>query len=68
LTGLCLAGPSMLTATTLPKDAKALPPEAQKVFLEAYNADFGWRCSEGHAEKAAWRAVGSRWPDLGPKE
>lgn len=58
----------MLSTATLPKDAKALPAEAQRVFLDAYNADFGWRCSEGHAEKAAWRQVKGRWPDLGPQE
>jgi cation transport regulator ChaB len=51
-----------LKAETLPKDAKALPPEAQQVFLTTYNIDFGWRCSESHAEKAAWRAVHARWP------
>ena len=58
----------MLTLATLPKDAKALPPEAQAAFLAAYNKDFSWRCSEGHAEKAAWRVVGTRWPELVPKE
>lgn len=58
----------MLTLTTLPKDAKALPAEAQAAFLAAYNRDFGSRCSEGHAEKAAWRVVGNQWPDLVPKE
>lgn len=57
-----------LSVSTLPKDAKALPPEAQDVFLRVYNEDFGWRCSEAHAAKAAWRAVGERWPDLVPKE
>lgn len=51
-----------LTPATLPKDAKALAPEAQQAFLTAYNQDFAWRSSEGHAEKAAWRAVRSRWP------
>ena len=58
----------MLTLATLPKDAKALPAEAQAAFLEAYNKDFAWRCAEGHAEKAAWRVVGAKWPDLVPKE
>ena len=58
----------MLTLATLPKDAKALPPEAQQAFLAAYNKDFAQRCQEGHAEKAAWRVVGSRWPELAPKE
>jgi hypothetical protein len=58
----------MLTLATLPKDAKALPPEAQEAFLAAYNKDFSWRCSEGHAEKAAWRAVAARWPQSVPKE
>lgn len=57
-----------ITFATLPKDAKAMPPEAQAVFLDVYNRDFGWRCSEAHAAKAAWRAVGGRWPDLVPKE
>ena len=57
-----------LSLATLPKDAKAMPPEAQQVFLASYNRDFGWRCSEAHAAKAAWRAVGGRWPDLVPKE
>ena len=58
----------MLTLATLPKDAKALPPEAQTAFLAAYNRDFGMRCSEGHAEKAAWRTVAARWPQSVPKE
>ena len=53
---------------SLPKDAKALPADAQNEFLAAYNKDFGWRSSEGHAEKAAWRAVRAKWPTLGPKE
>jgi len=57
-----------LSPTTLPKEAKALPAEAQQVFMDAYNADFGWRCSEQHAQKAAWRAVIARWPTLAPKE
>lgn len=57
-----------LSLATLPKTAKALPPEAQQVFLTAYNADFGWRCSEGHAEKAAWAAIAARWPEHAPKE
>lgn len=58
----------MLTLATLPKNAKALPPEAQAAFLDSYNRDFSWRCSEGHAEKAAWRAIAGRWPTLVPKE
>lgn len=57
-----------VTLASLPKDAKALPPEAQKAFMDAYNRDFGWRCSEAHAAKAAWLAVGSRWPETLPKE
>lgn len=57
-----------LSLATLPKDAKALPPEGQQAFLAVYNKDFGWRCSEAHAAKAAWRAVGERWPTLVPKE
>ena len=58
----------MLTLATLPKTAKALPPEPQQVFLAAYNKDFAWRSSEGHAEKAAWRVVQGKWPALVPKE
>lgn len=54
----------MLKLDTIPKDAKALPAEAQQAFLDAYNKDFGWRCSESHAEKAAWRTVHARWPEL----
>lgn len=50
-----------LTLTTLPKEAKPLPPEGQRLFLDAYNKDFGWRCSESHAEKAAWRVVRDRY-------
>lgn len=57
-----------LSLATLPKDAKALPPEAQKVFLDVYNRDFGWRCSEAHAAKAAWLEVAQRWPESLPKE
>ena len=43
--------------TSIPKPAKELPDDAKQVFVDAYNEDFGWRCSESHAEKAAWRAV-----------
>lgn len=57
-----------LSLETLPKDAKALPAEAQRLFLSTYNVDFGWRCSEQHAQKAAWRAVQAQFPGLGPKE
>jgi hypothetical protein len=57
-----------VTLASLPKDAKALPPEAQKAFMDAYNRDFGWRCSEAHAAKAAWLSVASRWPEHLPKE
>lgn len=57
----------MLTLATLPKDAKALPAAAQALFLESYNKDFAWRCSEGHAEKAAWREVIAQHPELAPK-
>ena len=39
------------------KDAKALPDAAKTLFMDTYNEDFGWRCSEAHALKAAWRAV-----------
>ncbi len=41
----------------LPKDVKALPEEAHKTWVDAYNKDFGWRCSESHATKAAWRII-----------
>ena len=51
-----------LTLDSLPKTAKALPPEAQRVYADTYNRDFGWRCSEAHAEKAAWRAVVAQFP------
>lgn len=53
------------TLDALPKAAKALPPEAQALFVQAYNTDFGWRASEAHAEKAAWRAVRSRFEERG---
>lgn len=49
---------------SLPKAAKVLPADAQKVWVDAYNADFGWRCSESHAEKAAWRLVRAQFPNL----
>ena len=52
-----------VTLASLPKVAKALPPEGQKVYADAYNRDFGWRASEAHAEKAAWRAVAQRFPE-----
>ncbi len=52
-----------ISMEALPKMAKTLPPDAQRVFVEAYNQDFGWRCSEAHAEKAAWRAVLERFPE-----
>jgi len=29
-----------VSLATLPKEAKALPPEAQQAFVQAYNADF----------------------------
>jgi hypothetical protein len=57
-----------LTLATIPKEAKTLPAEAQQIFLATYNKDFGWRCSEAHAAKAAWLAVGARWPESMPKE
>ena len=41
----------------LPKHVKALPEEAQRTWVDAYNKDFAWRAQESHAEKAAWRAV-----------
>ncbi len=50
-----------MTLDKLPKAAAELPEEAQALFEETYNDDFGWRCSEAHAEKAAWRAVWSQW-------
>ena len=51
------------TLESLPKQAKTLPPDAQKAWVDAYNADFGWRCSESHAEKAAWRVVRSHYEE-----
>ncbi len=41
----------------LPKPVKALPDDGQRMWVEEYNKDFGWRCSESHAEKAAWNVV-----------
>lgn len=41
----------------LPKDVQALPAEAQALWITEYNTDFGWRCSEAHAAKAAWRTI-----------
>ncbi|MFA5944735.1 MAG: hypothetical protein WC876_09740 [Candidatus Thermoplasmatota archaeon] len=57
-----------LTLATIPKEAKTMPADAQAVFLATYNKDFGWRCSEAHAAKAAWLAVAAKWPALLPKE
>lgn len=45
------------TLDSLPKPAKELPDEAKEMWVSEYNKDFGWRCSESHAEKAAWRKV-----------
>lgn len=45
----------------VPKDVKALPEEAQTLWVETYNKDFGWRCSEAHAAKAAWRIIYQRY-------
>lgn len=50
------------TLESLPKAAKTLPAEAQRAWADAYNRDFGWRCSESHAEKAAWRSVRAAFP------
>lgn len=50
-----------LRLDALPKPAKTLPEEAQRLFVEEYNKDFAWQCSEAHAEKAAWNAVRRRW-------
>jgi cation transport regulator ChaB len=41
----------------LPKPVKSLPDEAKLIWVAEYNKDFGWRCSEAHAEKAAWNVV-----------
>ncbi|MGB0652143.1 MAG: ChaB family protein [Thermoplasmatota archaeon] len=49
--------------TGLPKPAKALPEDAQQLFVDTYNKDFGWRHSEAHAEKAAWRIVLQRFEE-----
>ncbi len=45
------------TLESVPKLVKALPDDAKQLWVEEYNRDFGWRCSESHAEKAAWIAV-----------
>lgn len=50
-----------LTLDSLPKPAKELPEDAKQVWVEEYNKDFAWRCSESHAEKAAWLAVRRGW-------
>ncbi|MEA3191576.1 MAG: hypothetical protein QOD77_2158 [Thermoplasmata archaeon] len=57
-----------VTLESVPKDVKAIPPEAQALWVAAYNKDFGWRCSEAHAATAAWRVVQAVHPGLGPKE
>lgn len=49
------------TLDSLPKPAKELPEDAKQVWVDEYNQDFAWRCSESHAEKAAWLAVRRRW-------
>ncbi len=54
-----------LTLDSLPKPVKALPEDAQAVWVEEYNKDFGWRCSESHAEKAAWLVVRKAWKQDG---
>lgn len=54
-----------VTAANLPKEAKALPPEAQELYIQAYNQDFAWRAQESHADKAAWRAVHGRFEKRG---
>lgn len=46
---------------SLPKPAKKLPDEAKEIWVAAYNQDFGWRCQEAHAEKAAWRTIRTRY-------
>jgi cation transport regulator ChaB len=43
------------------KAAKDLPAAAKETFFAAYNEDFGWRSSEAHASKAAWRAARRHW-------
>jgi len=48
-------------ADKLPKPVQELPDDAQALWLEEYNKDFGWRCSESHAEKAAWMQVRRHW-------
>ncbi len=45
------------TLESVPKLVKALPDDAKALWVEEYNRDFAWRCSESHAEKAAWLAV-----------
>lgn len=54
--------PMLASVEDMPnKAAKDLPAAARETFLAAYNEDFGWRCSEAHASKAAWRAVRRHW-------
>ncbi len=53
----------LASVAEIPKPAKALPEDAQQLFVATYNKDFGWRCSEAHAEKAAWRAVLDRYEE-----
>lgn len=45
----------------LPKPVKGLPDDAKALWVEEYNRDFAWRCSESHAEKAAWNVVRRRY-------
>ena len=52
-----------LALEKLPKEVKALPEGAQKEWIEFYNKDFGWRCSESHATKAAWREIYHRYDE-----
>jgi len=49
------------TLEAVPKLVRELPPEGQGLWTTEYNRDFAWRCSESHAEKAAWIAVRRRW-------
>ena len=52
-----------VTLDKVPKDVKGLPEEAQRLWTDTYNEDFGWRCSEAHAAKAAWRVIFQRFEE-----
>jgi cation transport regulator ChaB len=53
------------TLDGISKIAKSLPEEAKAIYVTEYNKDFAQRCSESHAEKAAWRVVRSMYKQDG---